>query len=92
MLFARSVGSHKANFTMHPAFLRKSEEEILDLSAPRHSEGVGALRDEAAGRGESDGSALVLENGVRFFASSFSSLFAFPFRFPGFSKFSRPIF
>jgi hypothetical protein len=34
MLFARSVGSHKANFTMHPAFLRKSEEEILDLSAP----------------------------------------------------------
>ena len=32
----RSVGSHKANFTMNPAFLRRSEEAILDLSA-KHS-------------------------------------------------------
>ena len=27
------AGSHKANFSMHPAFLRRSEEDILDLSA-----------------------------------------------------------
>eukprot|EP01050_Picozoa_sp_SAG11_P007284 SAG11_NODE_600_length_8259_cov_6.574510_11_plen_366_part_00 len=30
------AGSHKANFTMNPAFLRRSEEAILDLSA-KHS-------------------------------------------------------
>ena len=27
------TGSHKANYTMNPSFLRRSEEEILDLSA-----------------------------------------------------------
>jgi ectoine hydroxylase-related dioxygenase (phytanoyl-CoA dioxygenase family) len=30
------VGSHKANFSMSPAFLRRSEKAILDLSA-KHS-------------------------------------------------------
>jgi hypothetical protein len=34
---------------------------VLDLSAPRHSEGVGSLRDDIAGSDEGDGSVLVLE-------------------------------
>ena len=35
MLFARSVGSHKANFTMHPAFLHEESGAMTTFADAR---------------------------------------------------------